>query len=402
LLIHKNNAEVVLNTSKMSRLPNLNASGSQNWNFGRTQIQSGLYESQSQSATNVSISSSITIFSGFRINNEIAKNKLELETSIQNLEKAKDDLALNIAALFLQVLFNKELLKIIQEQLTLSESQIEQTRSLTEVGKAPMSQLYDIEAQCANDKVLVVEAENNLRLSLLDLTQSLDLEHNENFDVITPVFNDVITAYIDSVQQPENVFEKAVQINPSIKAHQLQVQSAKKTFSITKSTYYPTLNVSMGIGTHYFYLYKKGFKNTSFSKQIGNNMGEYIGLDLSIPIFNRFSTRNQVRNARLNIENQQLALENAKKTLRKEIETAYLNALAAQEKYKAAQQAIKATSESFNYAKERYESGKSSVFEFNEARTRYMRSQSEEIQAKYDFIFRTKILDFYTGVEMKL
>ena len=402
LLIQKNSAEVTLNTSQMSRLPNLNAGGSQNWSFGRTQIQNGTYEIQNQSSTNASINSSITIFSGFRINNEIAKNKLELETSVKNLEKAKEDLSLNIAALFLQVLFNKELLKITQEQLTLSEFQIERTRSLTEVGKAPMSQLYDIEAQVANDKVSVVQAENNLRLSLLDLAQSLELEQSTNFDITAPVFDDVITEYMSSIQLPQSVFEKALQINPSIKVQELQVQSAEKTLAITKSTYYPTLDLSMGIGTNYFYLYNKNFKNTSFSEQIKNNMGEYIGLSLNIPIFNRFAIRNQVRNARFNIENQQLALENARKNLRKEIETAYLNALAAQEKYKAAQQAIKATSESFNYAKERYESGKSSVFEFNEARMRYMRSQSEEIQAKYDFIFRTKILDFYNGVGIKL
>ena len=402
LIIQKNSAELALNTSKMSRLPNLNANGGQNWSFGRTQIQTGLYENQNQSITNFSINSSITVFSGFRINNEIAKSKLELETSVQNLEKAKEDLALNIAALFLQVLFNKELLKINQEQLNLSELQIERTRSLTEVGKSPMSQLYDIEAQVANDKVAVVQAENNLRLSLLDLAQNLELEQSANFDIITPVFDNVITEYMSSIQQPQNVFDKAIQINPSIQAHELQVKSAEKILAITKSAYYPTLDLSLGIGTNYFYLYNKNYKNIPFSEQVRNNMGEHIGLNLNIPIFNRLSIRNQVRNARFNIETQQLALEKARKTLWKEIETAYLNALAAQQKYKAAQQAIKATSESFNYAQERYESGKSSVFEFNEARTRLMKSQSEEIQAKYDFIFRTKILDFYNGVPIKL
>jgi outer membrane protein len=234
----------------------------------------------------------------------------------------------------------------------------------------------------------------------LDLTQSLELDRTLEFDIIAPEFGDVVAEYISSVQPPQTVFDNALQIKPVIKVQELRVQSAEKTLGIAKSGYLPTLNLSLGYSTNYFYLYN--FTNHSFSSQINNNAGEYIGLSLSIPIFNRFSVRNQVRNARFNIENQQLALENTKKTLYKEIETAYLNAIAAQEKYGASQQAIKSTSESFNYAKERYETGKSSVFEFNEARTRFMRSQSEEIQAKYDYIFRSKILDFYNGVPITL
>ena len=413
LIIQKNVAEVDLNTAQNSRLPNLNAGGGQNWSFGRTQIESGLYENKSQSNSSFSIGSSIPIFTGFRIPNEIERSKLELETTVQNLERAKEDLALNVASLFLQVLFNKELLKINQEQLALSQTQIERTKALLEAGKIPESQLYDIEAQVANDKVSIIQAENNLRLSLLDLAQSLELEQNSGFDIITPAFGDVVTEYMSSVHPPQMVFNNAVQIKPVIKAQELQVQSAEKTLAIAKSGYYPTLNMNMNIGTNYFYLYGKNYMtlengdqvlipNESFSSQIKNKMNETIGLSLNIPIFNRFSVRNQVRNAKFNIDNQQLVLENVKKTLYKEIETAYLNAISAQEKYKASQEAIKATSESFNYAKERYEIGKSTVFEFNEARTRLMRSQSEEVQAKYDYIFRTKILDFYNGIPIKL
>jgi outer membrane protein len=414
LVIQKNIAEVNLNTSQMSRLPNLNASGGQNWNFGRTQVQSGLYENRSQSSTSMSIGSSIPLFTGFRIPNEIARDKLELEVSVQSLERAKEDLALNVASLFLQVLFNKELLKINQEQLLLSESQIERTRALVETGRVPVSQLYDIEAQVANDKVSVVQAENNLRLALLDLAQSLELEQSANFDIAVPEFGDVVSDYISSVHPPEMVFGNAVQIKPVIKVQELRVASAEKTLEIAKAAYLPSLNMSFGYGVDYFYSYNlKDYthpdtgelirlRNASFSDQFKNNARQYIGLSLSIPIFNRFSVRNQVRNARYNIENQQLALENIRKTLYKEIETAYLNAVSAQEKYKASQQAIRSTSESFNYAKERYEAGRSTVFEFNEARTRLIRSQSEEIQAKYDFIFRTKILDFYNGIPIKL
>jgi outer membrane protein len=414
LAVQKNIAEVNLNTSQMSRLPNLNASGGQNWSFGRTQVQTGLYENMSQSNTSLNVNSSIPLFTGFRIPNEIERDKLNLEASVQNLEKAKDDLALNVASSFLLVLFNKELLKISQEQLSLSESQIERTRALTDVGKVPLSQLYDIEAQVANDRLSVVQAENNLRATLLDLSQSLELPFTADFDVLVPAFGDVVSDYMSSVQPPETVYGNAVNIKPVIKVQELQVKSAEKTLAIAKSGYYPTLSFGMGIGTNYFYSYnlkdytdpKTGElvqpKNASLSNQFRNNAGEYLSFNLSIPIFNRFSVRNQVRNAQFNIENRQLELENIKKSLYKEIETAYLNALAAQEKYKASQQAIKSTTESFNYAKERYETGKSSVFEFNEARNKLIQSQSQEVQAKYDYIFRTKILDFYNGIPIKL
>jgi len=421
LVIQTKVAEVNLNTSKMSRLPDLNAGGGETWSFGRVQLQNGTYQDKtqsmktlSQSTTNLSVSSSIPLFTGFRIPNEIARDKLDLETSLQNLEKAKDDMALNVASLFLQVLFNKELLKINQEQLALSQAQIERTHTLVDAGKAPLSQLYDIQAQAANDKVSVVQAQTNLRTAMLDLTQSLELQQSEDFDIVAPAVDDGITEYAGSVQPPRTVFDNAVRIKPAIKAQELQVQSAEKTLAIAKSGYYPTLSLSMGIGTSYYYLYGKNYTtdpisdkpvlltNESFSSQINNKKNEYIGLSLSIPIFNRFSVRNQVKNARFNIENQQLILENTKKSLYKEIETAYLNAISSQEKYKAAQEAIKSTSESFNYAKERYETGKSTVFEFNDARSKYIQSQSQEIQAKYDFIFRTKILDFYNGVPIKL
>ena len=420
LVIQKNVAEVNVNTAKMSRLPNLNAGVIPNWGFGRVELENGTYQNKTQQTTTLiqsttafSVSSSTPLFTGFRIPNEIAKSKLDLETSVQNLEKAKNDLALNVASLFLQVLFNKELLKINQEQLDLSQAQIERTRTLVDAGKVPLSQLYDIQAQAANDKVSVVQAQTNLRTAMLDLTQNLELQENENFDIIAPSVGAGIAEYAGSVQPPKTVFDNAVQIKPEIKAQELQVQSAEKSLAIAKSSYYPTLSLNMNIGSSYYYLYGKHYTatptgelvlmtNNSFSSQFKNNMGESIGLNLSIPIFNRFSVRNQVKNARFNIENQQLILENAKKSLYKEIETAYLNAVSSQEKYKAAQEAIKSTSESFNYAKERYETGKSTVFEFNDARSKYIQSQSQEIQAKYDYIFRTKILDFYNGIPIKL
>ncbi|MDR2086231.1 MAG: TolC family protein [Dysgonamonadaceae bacterium] len=412
LKVQQASAEVDLNTAQMSRLPNLDANANQNWSFGRTQAESGLYKNRTQSNTNFSIGSSIPLFTGFRIPNEIAKNKLELAAAVQNLEKAKENLSLNVASLFLQVLFNREILKVNEEQLTLSRSQVDRTQALVEEGKAPKSQLYDIEAQVANDRVAVVQAGSALQLALLDLAQSLELENNAGFDIQVPELENVMQEDGNSIQPTSIIFNSALQSKPVVKEQELRVESAKKSLKIAQAGHLPTLNLSLGYQNAYFYDYDAHKKinpatgipltNASLSEQLKSNPQKYIGLSLNIPIFNRFSVRNQIRNARLNIENQQLTLENIKKTLYKEIETAYLNAANAQAKYRASEQAVIATSEAFQYARERYETGKSSAFEFNEAKTKMLKSQSEAIQAKYDYIFRTKILDFYNGIPIKL
>ena len=416
--LNKQSAEIDVNTAKMSRLPDLNARAEQGWNFGRSNnTTSGVYENQNISNTNLGISSTTPLFTGFRISNEIEKSKLDLEAAIQNLEKAKEDLSLNIASLFLQVLFNKELFKVNEEQLSLSKLQVDRTEQLVDAGKVPASQLFDIKAQVAKDEVSVTQAQNNLQLSLLELAQSLELERNTSFDVEVPEFGDVFGNNIRSILPPTNIYDNAVGFKPQVKEQELRTESAKKNLKIAQSGYMPTLNLGLGYNNGYYYNYSMEGKwieniiepsksytwhNESFANQLKNNAGQYISLNLNVPIFNRFAVRNQVSAAKLNIENQQLILENVKKTLFKEIQTAYLNATAAQAKYNSSVKAVEASQESFKYANERYEIGKSSVFEFNEARTKLIQSLSEQIQAKYDFIFRSKILDFYNGLPMRL
>ncbi|MDR0413147.1 MAG: TolC family protein [Dysgonamonadaceae bacterium] len=409
--LQRESAAIDLNTSQMSRLPDLNAGVGQNWRFGRGEIKSGLKENTTQSNTSFSVNTSIPLFTGFRIKNEIEKNRLELKAATENLEKAKEDLALNIASLFLQVLFNKELVKVNEEQLTLSRAQVEKTKSLVQVGKVPLSQLYDIEAQVAKDEVSLIQANNNRALALLDLAQSLELESAGAFDIYTPEMEAVVAEYADNIQSPRVVFNNAVHAKPVIREQQYRIESAEKLLNMAKSGYSPSLQLNLGYGTDYFYDYDikkkanlmgEAYSNPSFSRQFRDNSGEFISLNLNIPLFNRFSVKNQVRNARINVGNQQLILENARKTLYKEIQAAYLNATAAREKYRASGKSVTASAESFKYARERYETGKSSVFEFNEAKTKLIQSQSEQIQAKYDYIFRMKILDFYNGNPIKL
>jgi len=393
--LQQSNAEINLNTAQMSRLPDLNASISPNWKFGYVPSENNVSaHTKATQNTGFSVGSSLPLFSGFRISNEIAKNKLDLAAATQDLQKAQEDIALNVTYLFLQVLFNKELMKVNEQQVDLTKKQVEKTKALTNAEKVPRSQLYDMEAQAAKDEVALIQAKNNVDLALLDLAQSLELSGEIVFDIVSP---ETDREDLNATLQPiSSIYANALNIKPEIKAQSYRIAGAEKSKSIAQSAYWPTLSLSMGYGTSYFYNYNNN-TNAAFSQQIRDWGSEYIGLTLNIPIFNRFSVRNQVRSAQLNIDNRQWELEKAKKTLYKEIQTAYLNATAAQQKFAASEKAVKASTESFQYAQERYEVGKSSVFEFNEAKNRLIQSQSELIQAKYDYIFRCKILAFYNG-----
>jgi len=390
-------AENAVQTSKYSRLPDLNAGVGQNFNFGRGETSTGLYEVQTQSNTNFSFSSSVPLFTGFRLPNELARNRLDLQAATLNLQKAKDDLALTVASLYLQVLFTKELLTVASQQEMLVKTQVERTKTLVEAGRAPAAQLSDIRAQEANEVLATVQAQNNLRLALLDLAQGLEIEDFSTFDIVEP---DLKGAMDETLFSPADIYETALALKPVIKARETQIESAEKNLKIAQSGYYPTLTLGMSAGTGYYYNYDLQGLNRTLADQLKNNLGEALGLTLNVPIFNRLQTRSAVKNAVLNIKNAEFELENAKKTLFKEIQTACLNAAAAQEKFHAAELAAAASLEALQSTDDKYAAGKATAFELGEARAKWTQSQSNSIQAKYDYIFRSKILDFYQGKEI--
>jgi outer membrane protein len=401
LALQKESAAIDLHTARTSMLPNLNASMGQSWNFGRNQTLSGLYENRQTASSSLYLSSSMPLFTGMNITNQIRRGKLLLQAATEELESAREDVALHITALFLQVLYNKEMLRTSEEQVRLSQRQVAQTKVLVEVGKAPKAQLYDVEAQVARDEVVLVESKNSLQLALLELAQSLELERTEAFDIAAP-------EGLDSPMQnallmlPDAVYDHAVALKPAIRQQEYLLESAKKSLAIARSAYYPQLSLGLSYSNNYFYNYNEaaynaatGQGNIPLGEQWRNNGGESISLSLNIPLFNRFQTRNQVRAARLGIRSRQLALNSVRKELYKQIQTAYANATAARERYVAAERAAAASRESFKYAEERYAVGNMSVFELNDAKTKLLQSESAQIQAKYEYILRSKILDFY-------
>ncbi len=394
-------SEVEENTAKWARLPNLNASGSQSFNWGRTQTaikdeDTGDYTTKfvdtSSRGTNMSLTTSIPVFTGFQIPSQHNLSKLNLKASMADLQKAKEDLAINIASAYLQALFNKELYQVAQGQATLSQEQYERIEKLEQLGKASVAELAEAKARVAQDELNVVQAHNNYRLAILDLTQLIELETPEGFEVADPdeAFQ------LNPLTPPDEVFANAMMSKPAIQAAQARLEGSVQSIKIAQSALYPSINLNGSLGTNYY-----STLNRTFSQQLGDNFSRYVGISLNIPIFNRFATRNRVRSARLQHDNYALQLENTKKTLYKEIQQAWYNATAAESKYASSGVATKASQASFELTSKKYENGTATAVAYNEAKQNLMKAQSDELQAKYEYIFRSKILDFYKGIEIQ-
>ncbi|MDR3094265.1 MAG: TolC family protein [Bacteroidales bacterium] len=394
------NSELELSTSRNSWLPNLNAGAGQNFNFGRSpSMATGIYEQNKSSSTSFSVSSSMPVFSGMRITNEIKSNELNLKAATEGLKKAKEDVSLNIALYYLEALFKKEILKVTNEQYALTAKQTERTEAMVESGSVPRSQLFDIKAQLAKDRLSVTNAENDLALSLLNLAQLLNLENVDNFDIVEPELQENIR--FELLQSPAQIYETAVSTRPRVKEAEYKLQSSEFGIKIAKSYYLPSLSLGLSYNNGFNHIFDDSVPATNISEQLRNNQREAIGLNLNIPIFNRMQTRNSIQTARLNQLNRSLELENIKLTLQKEIQQAYQSATAAQAKFVSTEEACNAASEAFTYSEEGYGVGKTTVYEFTEAQAKLFSSRSEQLQAKYDYLFRVKILDFYMGKDIE-
>lgn len=400
-------AEVDLNTSKNQRLPNLTGAAGQSFNFGRSpNASTGVFEAKTASLTSFSVATNIPIFTGFQIQNQIKANEMSLLAATAGLNRAKENMELQITAYFLEVLFKKEILRVYKEQASLTQKQVERTAILVETGKVAESQLYDIKAQLAQDELNVTTSDNDLQLSLLNLAQGLNLQSMQGFDIEAPKLTETLMVedVLAGLVKPEVVYNQAVQTRPHVKEAQFNVESTKKALKVAEAGYWPTLSFGASYDNSFSHVYgaDPAFPNSPIAHQLRDNYRIAVGLNLSVPIFDRFQTRNQVRQARLNIENQELILDNVKLALFKEIQQAYQNATASQAKFISTERAYEAAAESFKYAEERYQIGKTSVFEYIEAQTNLISSKSQQIQAKYDFVFRSKILDFYQGREITM
>lgn len=388
--VDQNSVEV--NSAKWARLPNLNGSAGQNWSWGRAASPvDNTYSDTNNGSTQLGLSTNVPLFTGLQLPNQYALAKLNFKAAIEDLNKAKEDVAINVTSAYLQVLFNQELSKVADSQVALSKEQYNRIARLAEVGKAASAEVSEAKARVAQDEMNLVQASSNYQLALLDLSQLLELPTPEGFALLQPD----TTVEFTPLTAPDDIYTEALTNRPGIRAAQLRLEGSEKNIRIAQSDYYPQLSFGAGLGTNFYTL--NGSANVGFGKQLKNNLNKYIGFSLNVPLFNRFSTRNRVRTARLQQMDLTLQLDNTKKVLYKEIQQAWYNAVAAESKYNSSTIAVAANEESFRLMSEKFDNGKANFVEYNESKLNLMRALSDKIQAKYDYLFRSKILDFYKG-----
>jgi outer membrane protein len=388
--------EVELNTNKWARLPEVTGSAGQNWSWGRAASPvDNSYSDTHSSNTSFSVGASVPLFTGFRIPNQYKLSQVNLKAALADLQKAKDDISINVASSYLQALLDKELCKVAQEQIQLSQQQLDRLVKMEQLGKASPAEVAEARATVEQNKLSAVQNDNSYKLALLDLSQLLELPTPEGFDVIQPGSQ----FSLSQLTPPDDLYQQAVTQKSSVLAAQYRLQGSDLNIKLARATYMPSVSLNLGLGTSYYTM--KGVTSSSFGSQLNNNLNKYVGVSLSVPIFDRFSTRNNIRIAKIQQMNYSLQLENTKKSLYKEIQQAWYNAVAAENKYKSSITALDAAKESFQLMRAKYENGKATAVEYNEAQVKLRNAESVLLQAKYDYIFRGKILDFYKGEEIK-
>jgi len=384
----KQTREIAYEQARHNLLPNLNASANQNWNFGRSLGVNNVYQSTNSAQTTFGISSSLTLFDGLKMKYNIDARKADMYASEADLDKIKQDITVSVSSVFLQILLNKELLQIANEQLGLTKTKIEQRKSLVESGKMAEGEMYELLAQESKEELTRTQAENTLKLSLLDLAQILELDHFENLDIMIP--ENLLESELQLLSA-ESVYESALMHRPEIKGAEFRLKSSESNVLVSKSDYYPFLSLGAQMGTGYYNL--SNVTNNAFGKQLSDNMSNTIGLSLQIPIFNKFAVRNSVRTAQLEVQSNKLNIDNAKLEIKKSIQQAYFNALAAKSRWDAAQKSEIASREAFRFANQKFEAGRANSYELYQAKNNLTQVLSEQAQSKYEYVFRLKLLE---------
>ena len=389
---------IILNSSKNAWLPDLNLRLQHLYGFENpTAASSGsnLAFSASGSATQTIINTTMPVFDGFKIRNQIQADKFSLVSATADLEAAKKDISIQVASYYLQCLYYKGMAEVSRKQVETSREMVQRATMLVEEGKRPRSEQADAEAQLASDEHTLVDDEGQYVLALLTLAHILNIPDTQDFNIVDD--EQALASVSDSTLQiPQSIYDDTVDSWPSIMSAQASIRQSEFQLKVKKGDYYPQVNLYGSIGTAAYTVFNnKDIQLGSFWRQLDNNRGEIIGLQIAYPIFNRFQTRNKVRQASNEILNKKLALEDAKLTLRKDIETAYYNANVARQKQLSSEKSCEASRISVEYEEIRYAEGRSSIFDLLQARQKYFKAQQNAVQAKYEYIIRQRILDFY-------
>jgi outer membrane protein len=386
--LNRANREIAYEQARANLLPNLNASAGQSFMFGRSLIADNTYRDVNSSQSSFGIGSSVTLFDGMRMKYNIEARRSELLASKADLEKIQEDIRLNVTVAYLQVLLLKENKQTAISQLELTSQKLEQRTALVNAGKLPEGELLELNAQQAKEELNLTRTDTQLKLALLDLAQIIELSDFERLDVeMTSEMKETELKLLSA----DEVYRSALLSRPELKAAEYRLQGSLKNVEIARSAYFPTLNFGAQMSTGFYNL--SGVPNNSFGQQTKDNLSTNLGFNLQVPIFNRFTTRNQVASSKLAVENSRLEIENTRILLRKTIEQAYQNAVAAQSRLAAAQRSERASREAYRYAEQKYEAGRASVYDLYSAKSNLAQSISELTQSKYEYILRINVLE---------
>lgn len=388
-------------------LPTVNANASHSWNIGLNQnITTGLLENQTTQFTSAGLNANVAIYNGLQNQNRLRRANLAIVAAQFQLTKMKDDVSLNVANAFLQILFNKENLKVQKELLAADQKQYTRTNELVNAGVVARGDLLDVKATVASDQQKIVAAENNLFISKLSLAQLLQLEDFQNFDIVDTDYEAKESATM--LETPETILAKAKQERVELKIAKANLEIAQKDIVIAKGGYTPTLSGFYSFSSRVSYADRfiidpvtsapVSAKPLPFFDQFSDNKGHSFGFQLSIPILNGFSVRNNVARSKVAYERSQIASQQAELDLERNIYTAVTDAKGALNAYEASVTALEARTEALNYAKEKYDVGLMNSFDYNQAQTLFSNAQSEVLRTKYDSIFKVKVVEFYFGI----
>jgi outer membrane protein len=402
-----------LKQSKYNLAPSLNGGAGHSYSFGRALDESTYRFTDNKTVMSdyFSLNSSVTLFNGFTNRKSIEQNRYNLQASIQDVEKIKNDISLSIALSYLQILLNKELLEVAKNQYNITMEQIERTSKLVAAGSLARGSLLEIQAQAAFEELQVVNAGNQLDLSILNLTQLLELDTVGDFDIIVPELQ--IPEKTELIEPVMTVYSEAIKIQPQIKGAEFQLESSEMGLDIAKGARSPRLSFNGSYNTRYSDIRKKiigidpvtglpTYGDYPFMDQLRDNVNYGLSLSLSVPIFNGWQVNQAISNARLDIERSQYNLEYQKNMLYKDIQQAYADAMASLKKFHSSQRALVSMEESFRYTEQKFNVGLVNTIDYKTSKNQLTRTQSDLLQAKYEYVFKVKVLDFYRGKELSL
>ena len=418
--------EVNLKQARLNMLPDLNGNFGYGFNQGRNvdPLTNG-YINQKLTSSNIGLSSGIILFNGLRLQNLVKQNNLTYEASKLDLQQAKDDLTLNVILAYLQVLSNADVLEITNAQLEVTKKQVERLTILVTEGAVANYLLAEMKGQLADEEIALINAVTALQQSKLALCQLMNIDYNENIELEQEEVEVPMAMYINS---PADVYQSSLQNFSLIKSNELKIKSAEKTIRVSRSAFYPSLSLTGNLGSNYSslaetltpttvteiqtgsYVVINGNQNpvlkqqqnyssvkTGYSKQLNNNLGTFLGLYMQIPLFNGFQARNRVKLSQISLKNTQMESDKAKLQLRQNIEQAHMNMTTSYKRYAVLAEQIKNFEESFRAAAVRFENGVINSAEYLISKNNLDRTKIYLSQSKYEYIFRTKLLDYYQG-----